>query len=69
MKYFEPTYLIILSASIAKWLVSGVDLMSKLLALLVGFMTAIYMYYKIENLVIDNKIKKRKLKDCNDSED
>ena len=37
--------------------------MSKLLAVAVGIMTLIYMCYKIESTILDNKIKKRKLKD------
>lgn len=61
MKWFEPTYLILLASSLVNWLLSTKDLFSDLAAIILGAMTIIYMYYKIKDMVLTVKIKKKQL--------
>ena len=62
MRYFEPTYLILLSSSMINWLLSTKDFISGLTALLLGLMTIVYMWFKIKDMMLSVKIKNRQLK-------
>ena len=61
MKYFEPTYLVLLAGSLVRWLVSTKDLFSDLAAIVLGTMTIVYMYYKIKDMILSVKIKRKNL--------
>lgn len=63
MKYFEPTYLLLLSSSMINWLLNAKDLISGLTALVLGIMTILYMWFKIKDIMLSVKIKKKQLKD------
>ena len=62
MKYFEPTYITILMTSIITWLLSSVDILSKLSALGIAVLSLIYLYFKIKGQILDNKKKEKELK-------
>lgn len=62
MKYFEPTYLILLSSSMINWLLSAKDLISGLTALVLGIMTVVYMCFKIKDMILSVRLKERQLK-------
>ncbi len=61
MKYFEPTYLLLLSGSLIKWLFTAKDLIGSVTAIVLGIMTIVYMYYKIKDMMLSVKIKKKQL--------
>ena len=63
MRYFEPTYLILLSSSMINWLLNAKDLISGLTALVLGIMTVVYMYFKIKDMVLNVKLKRKQLED------
>lgn len=63
MKYFEPTYLILLSSSMINWLLQAKDIISGLTALVLGIMTIVYMYFKIKDMMLSYKLKQRQLND------
>lgn len=63
MKYFEPTYLILLSSSMINWLLQAKDIISGLTALVLGIMTVVYMYFKIKDMMLSYKLKQRQLND------
>jgi hypothetical protein len=63
MKYFEPTYLILLSSSMINWLLQAKDIISGLTALVLGVMTVVYMYFKIKDMMLSYKLKQRQLND------
>lgn len=63
MKLFEPAYFTLLTISLVNWIVSAVDLGSKLAAFAIAVMTIFYLYEKYKGLKIDNKIKKKQLND------
>jgi hypothetical protein len=67
MKYFEPTYLILLSSSMINWLLSAKDIISGITALVLGLMTIVYMWFKIKDMMLSFKLKQRQLKDGNSS--
>ena len=62
MRYFEPTYLILLSSSMVNWLLNAKDIVSGLVALVLSIMTVVYMYFKINDMILNVKLKKRQLK-------
>ena len=62
MKYLEPTYLILLSSTMVNWLLSAKDLISSITALVLGFMTVFYMWFKIKDMILSVKIKREQLK-------
>lgn len=62
MKYFEPTYLILLSSSMINWLLSAKDIISGLTALTLGIMTIFYMWFKIKDMMLSVKLKNKELK-------
>ena len=62
MKYLEPTYLILLSSTMVNWLLSAKDLISGITALVLGLMTVCYMWFKIKDMILSVKIKRRQLK-------
>ena len=62
MKYLEPTYLILLSSTMVNWLLSAKDLISGITALVLGIMTVCYMWFKIKDMILSVKLKKRQLK-------
>lgn len=61
-KYFEPTYLVILVISIIDWLVSAVDLGSKLTALGIAVLTFFYILHKMKGQKLANEKLKEELK-------
>ena len=63
MKYFEPTYLLFLTSSMINWLLSAKDIISGLTAIVLGIMTIFYMWFKIKDMILSVKIKKKQLKD------
>jgi len=63
MKYFEPTYLILLSSSMINWLLQAKDIISGITALVLGIMTVVYMYFKIKDMMLSYKLKQRQLND------
>jgi hypothetical protein len=63
MKYFEPTYLILLSSSMINWLLQAKDVISGITALVLGGMTVVYMYFKIKDMMLSYKLKQRQLND------
>jgi len=63
MKYFEPTYLILLSSSMINWLLQAKDVISGITALVLGIMTVVYMYFKIKDMMLSYKLKQRQLND------
>ena len=62
-KYFEPTYLILLSSSMINWLLNAKDFISGITALVLGIMTVVYMYFKIKDMVLNVKLKRKQLED------
>lgn len=62
MKYFEPTYLFLLSSSMINWLLSAKDVISGITALVLGIMTCIYMWFKIKDMMLSVKLKNKELK-------
>lgn len=62
MKYFEPTYLVLLAGSMMNWLLSTKDIISSLTAIVLGVMTVFYMWFKIKDMVLSVKLKKKQLK-------
>jgi hypothetical protein len=63
MRWFEPTYLLMLSISIINWLVSAVDFGSKIFALIIGILTAFYIFEKLKGERLNNIEKRRRLKE------
>jgi hypothetical protein len=63
MRYFEPTYLILLSSSMINWLLNAKDIVSGLTALVLGVMTIFYMWFKIKDMMLSVKLKRKQLKD------
>lgn len=61
MKYYEPTYLAVLMTSIITWLLSSVDILSKLAALGIAILSLVYLYHKIKGQQLDNEKKKQEL--------
>lgn len=69
MKYFEPTYLVLLSSSMINWLLSAKDVISGLTALTLGVMTIFYMWFKIKDIMLSVKLKNRQLTKDDDTSD
>lgn len=63
MKYFEPTYLLLLSSSMINWLLSAKDIISGITAIILGIMTIVYMWFKIKDMMLSVKLKNKELKD------
>ena len=61
MKYFEPTYLVFLTITVINWLVSSVDLFTKVAALIIAIMTIFYLNEKRKGQKLDNELKKKEL--------
>jgi len=61
MKYFEPTYWIMMNIALVNWLISSVDLFSKIAALVIAIMTIFYLNEKREGQKLDNEKKRKEL--------
>ena len=59
MKLLEPIYLLILDASIIRWLLIARDTMSTVIALLIGTLTVVYMFFKMKNEIINYRKSKK----------
>lgn len=55
LKYFEPTYLTILSISIINWVMSASDIISFILATLLSILTLFYINEKRKGQKLANK--------------
>jgi len=65
-KYFEPVYLIFLSASIVNWLISTKDLISFIAAIILSILTSYYMWWKAQEMKANYLIKKEELRKLRD---
>ena len=61
MKYFEPTYWIMMNIALVNWLMSSLDLFSKIAALVIAIMTIFYLNEKRKGQKLDNELKKKEL--------
>jgi hypothetical protein len=68
MKYFEPAYLIMLSASIINWLISTKDTFSFIAAIVLSILTSYYMYWKAQEMKTIYLLKKEELKKIKNGE-
>jgi len=66
MKYYEPTYLIFLSANIVNWVINAKDFASGMAALVLAILTCVYVYHKIEDMKLSVKLKEAELKKLED---
>lgn len=63
MKYFEPTYLLLLASSMINWLLNAKDFISGLTAIVLGIMTIFYMWFKINDMMLSVKLKRKQLEE------
>jgi len=62
-KYFEPAYLVILASSMINWIIEADKILSSLTAIALGIMTIFYMWFKIKDMILSVKLKKKQLKE------
>ena len=62
-KYYDPAYWTLVVISMINWLLTAVDLGSKLAALGISIITILYLYKKLQGQILDNKLKKKELEE------